>query len=100
MSTRISGSRDTYPSQHGAFHSCMVSTPTHNDFSTMYPSLVRGNPYEYSSTSSDHATFTPNFLHHYHRWGKTEEEIAHTRLPPQFKPPYALCEREGHPIDI
>jgi hypothetical protein len=59
-SSSISGSHDAYPSQHGAFHPCMVSTPTHNGSSTISPSSARGNPDADSSTGSGHTTLTPN----------------------------------------
>jgi hypothetical protein len=77
-STIISGSRDAYPSQHGALHPCMVSTPTRDGSSTIPPSSIRGNPDAYSSTNSDHTTLTPNFQHHRYGWGKMEEERSHS----------------------
>jgi hypothetical protein len=68
-SSSISGSCDAYPSKHGAFHPCMVSSPTRDGSSTISPSSARGNPDADSSTGSDHTTLTPNYWHHCHCWG-------------------------------
>jgi hypothetical protein len=65
-SPSISGSHDSYPSQHGGRDSYMVSIPTFDGSSTISPSSVRGYPNAYSNTNSSHATLTPNFQHHFH----------------------------------
>jgi hypothetical protein len=76
-SSKILGIHNAYPSQHGACHPYIISTLSRNGSSTISPSSTKGNLDADSIIGSFHTTLTPNFQHHYHGWGKMEEERSH-----------------------